>query len=204
MPSTRLTLLTLLTRLTRLLRRARRVSRVPAAPAAPAARAAAAPLLLACALAALAPLGVAACFGPTRQVISRVEEPSAALRKLTARSFDRQHADLLLELELTNPGPELRIASADYELLAEGRSFAIGRARLELTVSEGGSAAVSLPVTLAYLDLPYAARNLVKSGQQVQLVARGTLRGPAGAPLPAAIPFDGEAVVGLTFGPEDF
>jgi hypothetical protein len=59
-------------------------------------------------------------------------------------------------------------------------------------------------VTLAYLDLPNAARNLVKSGHAG---AAGRPRHAARArraPLPAAIPFDGEAVVGLTFGPEDF
>ncbi|HEY3448815.1 MAG TPA: LEA type 2 family protein [Myxococcales bacterium] len=143
-----------------------------------------------------------ACFGPTRQVISRVEEPSASMRELTARSFDRQHADLRLELELSNPGAALAIASADYELLAEGRAFAIGTAKLEVTVPAGGSASVTLPLQLAYLDLPYAARNLFRAGQRVQLVARGTLRGPPGLELPAAIPFDGEAVVGLTFGPD--
>lgn len=142
------------------------------------------------------------CFGPTRHVISRAREPSATLRELSARSFDRQHADLTLELELENPGAELALAFADYELMAEGRSFALGTSKLSVTVPAGGRASVQVPLTLAYLDLPYAARNLFRAGQRVQLVARGTLRGPATSALPAAIPFDGEAVVGLTFGPE--
>jgi hypothetical protein len=138
MPSTRLTLLTLLTRLTRLLRRARPRqprSRRPRSSRRPGGRRPAAARLRAgrpgpagrCRLLRAYPAGHQPGGGAV-----------GGLRKLTARSFDRQHADLLLELELTNPGPELRIASADYELLAEGRSFAIGRARLELTVSAGG------------------------------------------------------------------
>ena len=54
-----------------------------------------------------------------------------------------------------------------------------------------------LPVQLAYLDLPYAARNQLKTGEPVRLVARGTLRGTAGAAA-AALEFDGEADFSLT------
>ncbi|MGC4117353.1 MAG: LEA type 2 family protein [Myxococcales bacterium] len=161
------------------------------------------PRALPAAAAALFVLAAApACFGPKRQVLSRAEEPSAAIEQLSARSFDRQHADLQLDLVLDNPGAELSLASADYELLAEGRSFAVGTSKLEVRVPAGGQARLSLSLKLAYLDLPYAARNRVRAGQTVQLVARGTLRGRAGAALLVAIPFDGEAIVGLTVGPE--
>ncbi len=147
-------------------------------------------------------LALAGCFGPTRQVLSSAPEPSATVLEMSARSFDRQRADLTLRLEVDNPGAPLAVTSADYELLAQGRSFAVGTVALQVPVPERGRAALTLPLKLAYLDLPYAARNLFRAGEPVQLVARGTLRGAAGL-APAAIEFDGEAAIGLTFGPDD-
>ena len=134
--------------------------------------------------------------GPTRHVLSRAAEPSAVVKQMSAQAFDRQHADLTLEMELQNPGAPLAIASAEYEILAEGRSFATGTIAVHATVPAGGRASLALPVQLAYLDLPYAARNRARAGGRVLLVARGTLRGTAGA-VATTIEFDGEAEVGL-------
>lgn len=145
---------------------------------------------LSCALAAALAL---ACM-PPRQVLSRRPEPSAAVKSIRAEAFERQRAELVLEIAVENPGPELALSAMDYEILAQGRSFATGTAALTLAIPTGGRASLSLPIGLAYLDLPYAARNLFRQGEPVQLVARGTLRGRTGAEA-LAVEFDGETEV---------
>jgi hypothetical protein len=137
-----------------------------------------------------------ACI-PARTVISRASEPGATVTALRALSFDRQHAELVVEMEIDNPGAALAIASANYEVLAQGRAFATGTVAVTLPVPAGARTHLTLPIHLAYLDLPYLARDRVSKGKSVQLVARGTLRGTSGTEA-ATVEFDGEAEVGLT------
>lgn len=159
-------------------------------------------LLTAGLAAALALLALGAACGPTRRVLRRDDEPWASVAQMGARSFDRQRADLSLQLEVENPGAALALTAADYEILAQGRSFAVGTVKIDLPVPASGRSALVLPIQLSYLDLPYAARGRFKAGQPVQLVARGTLRGTVAGGAPATVEFDGEAEVGLTFGAE--
>ncbi|MBI5549012.1 MAG: LEA type 2 family protein [Deltaproteobacteria bacterium] len=149
-------------------------------------------------------LCLAGCF-PTRMVLSRAPEPSARVEAVHARAFDRQHADLTLDLRMENPGPALAFRSADYEIFAQGRSFATGTVSISLSMLSGGGASLTLPIQLTYLDLPYAARNRLAGGGKVQVVVRGTLHGGAEQgtdPIPVAVDFAGEVELAATGEPE--
>ena len=130
-------------------------------------------------------------------MLSRVPEPGATVKALRAQAFDRRHASLTLDLSVENPGPDLAVTGAVYEILAQGRSFATGTTALSLSVPKGASAEARVPIELAYLDLPWAARNQLKAGGSVQIVVRGALRGQAGE-ASAQVEFDAEIEVGLT------
>lgn len=142
----------------------------------------------------LALAGLTLACMPSRQLLSRRPEPSAQVLSIRTEAFDRQRADLVLEIAVENPGADLALSAADYEILAQGRSFATGTAALSLRVPRGGRASLSLPIGLAYLDLPWAARLRYRQGEPVQLVARGALRGRAGVEA-LTVEFDGETEV---------
>lgn len=130
-----------------------------------------------------------------RRVLTQKTEPKATVRSIRTASFDRQRADLALLLEIENPGAALVVTGAVYEILAQGRPFATGTLDLQFTVPANGHADVTLPVELTYLDLPYAARNRLRQGGAVQLVARGALRAGS-APSIDLIEFNGETEAG--------
>ena len=123
-----------------------------------------------------------ACL-PTRTVLSRVSEPSAIAKELRADSFARRRASLVVQLSVQNPGPSLTLSRADYEVLLQGRSFATGTRELSLELAQGGQADLTLPIDLAYLDLPgsvYAPTIVLDAGigtGRLELVVRGSLRG---------------------------
>jgi len=149
-------------------------------------------LFLACALCCASLCGCA----PTRQVISRVPEPGATVTEIRALSFDHTHAELAVQMEIENPGAALSLVFANFEILAQGRPFAVGTSSISLAVPAGGRASFVLPVQLAYLDLPVQARQRVNKGASVQVVARGTLRGTCGTEA-AAVEFDGQTDLAL-------
>jgi hypothetical protein len=148
------------------------------------------------ALALALSLAGAACM-PAHTVISREPEPGATVRAIRAQALDRQHADLSIDLEIDNPGAALDIGSADFEILLSGRSFANGTTKLTLHVQASGRAALTLPVQLAYLDLPAPARAGLQQGRSLHLAARGVLRGSTGA-ADAVVQFDGEGELAAT------
>jgi hypothetical protein len=114
--------------------------------------------------------------------------------QIRALTFDRQHADLEIELEVDNPGEAFRLDTAEYEVLTEGRSFAAGQVALQTSIAAGAASRAQFLVQLAYLDLPHQARSQMAEGLPVDLVIRGVLRARCNASL-VSIEFDGEAQV---------
>lgn len=125
---------------------------------------------------ALAATALACCApGPAARVLTREAAPAAEVVALTARAFDRSHAELALTLEVLNPGGELALEGAHYEVLLDGRPFAAGVTALQAQVPARGRARLALALPLAYLDVPFAAREKVQRGEALEVVARGTL-----------------------------
>ena len=152
-----------------------------------------------CALPLVAAALASCSAGPATRLLAREAGPTAEVQAITARAFDRSHADFELALEVTNPGTGLSVRSAQYELLLDGRPFAAGVIALQAEVPARGRAPLKVGLALAYLDVPFAARAKVKRGEPLQVVARGVLRAQG-----TDIAFAGEAsLVALAEGGQD-
>ncbi|MFN7132615.1 MAG: hypothetical protein ACK4N5_11080, partial [Myxococcales bacterium] len=114
----------------------------------------------------------------------------ATVKEIRAKRFDAHYAELELLVEVENPGADVRLYAADFELAAQGQPFAVGRTGLYGELKAGTHAAVLIPIHLAYRDPPPHSRSRSKAGQPVHLVARGSLLGLGGSVN--VIPFDGE------------
>ncbi len=118
---------------------------------------------------------VSCATGPSARVLGREVAPAAEVVELVARAFNRSHAELFLALEVLNPGDELSLDRAKYEVLLEGRPFAAGVMALQAHVPARASARLAVELSLAYLDVPLAARAKVERGEPLEVVARGAL-----------------------------
>jgi hypothetical protein len=118
-------------------------------------------------------LAAGCASGP--RVISREPEPRPSVEQIRVDVFDGQRAVLELQIAVDNPGPALALVSAEYEVLVEGRVFAVGTTRLDGRLEADGRTALALPIALAYLDLPLRARNRIRAGEPLALVVRGQL-----------------------------
>ncbi len=130
------------------------------------------------------------------QVVSTRPEAGAQVKEIRAKRFDQHFAELELVVEVENPGDDVRLYAADFELTASGEPFAVGRTGLYGEVKGGAVTTVVIPVHLAYRDLPPVARNRTRDGKPVRIVARGTMQAVGGSVT--TIPFDGEGRVTLT------
>lgn len=137
--------------------------------------------LLVAALSACGPL-------PATRVLVRQAGPTAEVVALTAREFDRSHAVLELALEIHNPGASLAVDRAQFEVLLDGRPFASGVTALRAQVPSQGRHRLTMRLSLAYLDVPFAARSKIQRGEAIEVVARGALGTPGDG-----IPFAGQA-----------
>mgnify|MGYP002407303694 FL=1 len=144
---------------------------------------------------ALGVLVLGAC-APAPHVLSRRPEPSARVELIRVEAFERQRARLEALLVIDNPGATLTVQEADFEVLLDARSFATGTVRLRAEVAADEKATLSLPVALAFLNLPRPVRERAEREEPVPLVVRGALHAVrAGERL--AIEFDGETELRL-------
>lgn len=130
------------------------------------------------------------------QIVSSEPEPGARVTEIRARRFDPNFAELELVVEVENPGSDLRLYSADFELSISSEPFAVGRTGLYGEVKGGQVTTVVIPVHLAFRDLPPNARNRTREGKPVRVVARGTMLAIGGSVT--TIPFDGEGRISMT------
>jgi hypothetical protein len=84
---------------------------------------------------------------------------------LKAREFDRSHAVLELALEILNPGASLATDRAQFEVPLNGRPFASGVMALQAQVPAKGRQWLTMGLSLAYLDMPFAARSKIQRGE---------------------------------------
>lgn len=146
-------------------------------------------------LVALGLLLLIAC-APAPQVLSRRPEPSARVEAIQILSFERQRARLEAHVFVDNPGAMMTVHEAEYEVLLDARSFATGRTRVRTEVAADEKATVSIPIALAFLNVPRPVRERAERGEPVPLVVRGALHAVrAGESL--AIEFDGETELRL-------
>lgn len=137
------------------------------------------------------------CATSRAAVISGLPEAVARVEELRPKTFDRQHAELLLRIAVDNPGPDLYLTGSEYEIFAEGRAFAAGACLLQGELKGQAHTDVDLSIQLAFLDLPRTARSQFSVGGKVVVVARGVLKALRG-PVAVTVPFDGEAEVEAT------
>jgi len=142
-------------------------------------------------LAVLAPFGCA----PTTRVLDRLPEPEVRVEGMEVLSFDSERARVRLDLALENPGPPLTLDSARVSLLLQNRTFAEAAVALDGAEAPRGRSVITLPLLLAYLELPAAIERRLETGETIRLVARGlVLARRAGRPI--SIPFDALAETG--------
>ncbi len=131
----------------------------------------------ACALAAVALLGLGGC----RTVEGLATKPKVQSVAVAVAGFDLRAIQLRFDVELLNPGDgELHLTGYDYALQVEGRPFASGTSEEEVTLAPHGTAHVVVPVVLALADLQRALAALSHRGEATYRLAV-TLR--IGTPL---------------------
>jgi hypothetical protein len=135
-------------------------------------------------------------------VLTRDPEPWAVVLSIRARALDLQRAELAVILEIETPRTDRQVLGADYEILADGLSFAEGTTGLYAELKAGERAQVELPLFVAYHSLPGVAAARLRDGGTVNLVVRGALRA-IGTGFASAIGFAGEVELALssTAGP---
>jgi hypothetical protein len=138
------------------------------------------------------------CATIPHRVLSRLPEPSATVTSIRVGSFERQRAALVVVVDVESPTAELSLTESTYEVLLQQRPFAAGALGTAAVVPPGRRVTVELPVQLAFLDVPWPARERLKAGAPLQLVVRGVLRGTrrdGERQAAAEVEFDGETEV---------
>jgi LEA14-like dessication related protein len=87
---------------------------------------------------------------------------------LEAREFDRSRA----MLGILNPGASLAVDRAQSEVPLNGLPFASGVMALQAQVPAKGRQRLTMGLSLAYLDMPFAARSKIQRGEALEVVAR--------------------------------
>ena len=116
----------------------------------------------ACALAAVAALGLGGC----RTVEGLTTKPKVQSVAVTVAGFDLRAIRLRFDVELLNPGDgEMNVKGYDYELRIEGRPFTTGASQDGFALAPRGTARVAVPVAIAVADLRRVLATLSNRGE---------------------------------------
>ncbi len=104
-------------------------------------------------------------------MLQGMDRPGASLKNVEIANLDLQGADLVFDVELSNPYPAaIPLLDMSYQLASGGKQVLQGDAKLNATVPAKGSRRVKLPVKLAFADLLDAVSG-VKPGEVVDYSA---------------------------------
>jgi LEA14-like dessication related protein len=116
----------------------------------------------ACALAAVAVLGLGGC----RTVEGLTTRPEVRSVSVAVVGFDPGAIRLRFDAELLNPGDgEMRVTGYDYVLQIEERPFVTGTSQEGFALEPRGTARVAVPVSIALADLRRVAATLERRGE---------------------------------------
>jgi len=89
------------------------------------------------------------------------DKPSAHVTGVSLKDIGLRSITMLFDLKLDNPySAPLPLVNVDYSLASKGKQFLSDAAQLQGTVPAKGSKTVSLPVTLTYLGLLEALKDV--------------------------------------------
>ncbi|MHC4705648.1 MAG: LEA/WHy family protein [Planctomycetota bacterium] len=124
----------------------------------------------------------------TIQEALKVEKPTASLKGLKFADITLESATLLFDVEVENPYPVvLPLLNMDYALASGVNKLLSGDADIQTTIPAKDKKVVSLPATVAYLDLVKAFKDIrpgskipykADVGLSVDTPALGTIRLP--------------------------
>ncbi|MFP4106172.1 MAG: LEA type 2 family protein [Phycisphaerae bacterium] len=115
-------------------------------------------------------------------------QPTAKLTGARLADADLQAADLVLDLEVTNPyAAAIPLADVDYDLSSSGKQLLSGTSDLGASIPARSSKTLQVPVRLVYADL-LSALSVVTPGQLMPYEAAVALKIPM--PAGGSVPFN--------------
>jgi LEA14-like dessication related protein len=90
-------------------------------------------------------------------------KPAAEFRGVAINQINwlKQTADATVTVEITNPGPALKLKDVDYRLKFNDEQVAEGKSDKEFDLSAASKTSIELPLTINLRALPSAAWNAV-------------------------------------------